>query len=142
MDSQLASEDAAELQRWVLIAALTGEPLPGGATITLPELVAAVREGRRIAVLQDNVDSATLRGVTMPVLLATRSRMAELAASGTDVVYVNFRPIQRHGDTATVVLEVGIERAAGPVTLGGVVTDFHRGPAGWTVADPPASFAT
>jgi hypothetical protein len=142
MDNQLTSEDAAQLQRWVLTAALTGEPLPGGAAITLPELVAAVKEGQRITVLHDNVDSAALQGVTTPVVLATRSRLTQLAASGSDVVYVNFRPIQRHGDTATVVLEVGVERASGTVTLGGVVTDFRQGAAGWTAVDPPAAFAT
>lgn len=142
MDNQLRSEDAEQLQRWVLTAALTGEPLPGGATITLPELVAAVRDGRRITVLQDNVDSAVLRGMTTPLVLANRSRLAELAASGADVMYVNFRPIQRHGDAVTVVLEVGLERASGPSILGGVVTEFHHSPAGWTAVNPPAAFAT
>src|ERR1700710_2511896 len=82
MDNQLSPEDVAQLQRWVLTAALTGEPLPGGAGIELPELVAAVKDGRRIIVLQDNVDSAALSGVTTPLMLANRSRLAELAAAG------------------------------------------------------------
>ena len=43
---------------------------PGGAAIELPELVAAVKDGRRIIVLQDNVDSAALSGVTAPLVLA------------------------------------------------------------------------
>jgi antitoxin (DNA-binding transcriptional repressor) of toxin-antitoxin stability system len=142
MDNQLSPEDVAQLQRWVLTAALTGEPLPGGAAIELPELVAAVKDGRRIIVLQDNVDSAALSGVTTPLVLANRSRLAELAAAGADVMYVNFRPIQRHGDAATVVLEVGLERASGSSTLGGVVAEFPHNPSGWTTANPPAAFAT
>lgn len=92
--------------------------------------------------LQDNVDPAALQGVTTPVELANRSRLAELAASGTEVVYVSLRPIQRDGNVATVVLEVGLERASGPSTLGGVVTEFRHSPAGWTAANPPGAFAT
>lgn len=142
MDDELRPEDAAQLQGWVLTAALTGKPLPGGAAITLPELAAAVRDGQRITVLQDNVDPAALQGVTTPVELANRSRLAELAASGTEVVYVSLRPIQRDGNVATVVLEVGLERASGPSTLGGVVTEFRHSPTGWTAANPPGAFAT
>jgi hypothetical protein len=141
MDDERESRDVAELQQIVLTSALAGEPLPGGATIMLPELAQIVARDR-IYVLDENLSASIAHhNWPKPVQIVNRSWLAQPAASEGDVMYLSFAPVELHGDSAVVRLDVGIERSTGPTTLGGVVIEFQRTPNQW-VANPPRTFAT
>ena len=132
--------DVAELQDLVLTSALTGDPLPGGATVTLPEL-AQVSAMDHIYLLDENLSaSVAARHSSQPFQVIDRSCLAHTAGTAGDVMYLSFAPVEVRGDQAVVRLDVNAERSTGPVALGGVVVRFHRTGDGW-LASPPATFA-
>ena len=141
MRDELTPADIAQLQGAILTAALTGTPLPGGAAVTIPELATAARAEERVVLLQDNLNLDALQRITTPIVVASKPEIAQLAASGTDVLFLCFRPLQRHGDAIALVLDVGLQQAFGSLPLGGVMVEFEDTGDGWTTTSPPAAFA-
>ena len=146
-------ETLRHLQMLLLRAILLGEPLPGsGQSLSVPDLRFVLRQpaiplsSENFAGSVENfAGSVSIEGLPKPLHVLSPEELIEESREQGEVAYLRFQPAKQNADTVQLTIEARLATAdteRAPLGLGGTQVVFQRVEDEWTVATPPASYAT
>jgi len=139
-------ETLRHLQPLLLRAILLGEPLPGsGQSLSVPDLRFVLRQPAILLSSENLAGSVSLEGLPKPLHVLSAEELTEESRKQGEVAYLRFQPAKQKADTVQLTIEARLATAdteRTPLGLGGTQVVFQRVGDEWTVATPPASYAT
>ena len=139
-------ETLRHLQTLLLRAILLGEPLPGsGQSLSVPDLRFVLRQPAILLSSENFAGSVSIEGLPKPLHVLSPEELIEESRQQGEVAYLRFQPAQQNADTVQLTIEARLATAdteRAPLGLGGTQVVFQRVGEEWTVATPPASYAT
>jgi hypothetical protein len=139
----LASEVAA-LQEQVLRSLLSGEPLPGGPALTLPDL-AFVTARDAVLLLDEHLQGPLTLATGKPLQLVGRAELRAVHARGGTTAYLQFDPpslasraVTGKSDRVELTLRARLvtDTTQGELGLSAVQVAFERLGSGWVAQAP------
>ena len=139
-------ETLRHLQTLLLRAILQDQPLPGsGQSLSVPDLRFVLRQPAILLSSENLAGSVSIEGLPKPLHVLSPEELIEKSREQGEVAYLRFQPAKQNADTVQVTIEARLATAdteRAPLGLGGTQVVFQRVGSEWTVATPPASYAT
>jgi hypothetical protein len=139
-------ETLRHLQTLLLRAILQDQPLPGsGQSLSVPDLRFVLRQPAILLSSENLAGSVSIEGLPKPLHVLSPEELIEKSREQGEVAYLRFQPAKQNADTVQLTIEARLATAdteRAPLGLGGTQVVFQRVGDEWTVATPPASYAT
>ena len=139
-------ETLRHLQTLLLRAILQDQPLPGsGQSLSVPDLRFVLRQPAILLSSENLAGSVSIEGLPKPLHVLSPEELIEKSREQGEVAYLRFQPAKHKADTVQLTIEARLATAdteRAPLGLGGTQVVFQRVGDEWTVATPPASYAT